>query len=77
MSEADAQFFLPPDATVKKSFSDNRWRVAWHVYRISRCWSLYGELEAFFMCAAYLWHSYTEVTEIACPFDFLKDVTWE
>ena len=71
LSEADAISLLPPDGCVKKSSVDNRWRVAWSVYSISRSWSMYGEVHAFFICAAFCWHNYTLVTEIECPHVFL------
>ena len=77
LSEKDATAIMPPDGSVKKSPVDNRWRVAWSVYTISRSWSMYGEVHAFFICAAFCWHHYTLVTGIECPHEFLKEISWE
>lgn len=77
ISEADALCILPPDSNVKKSIRDNRWRCSWTVYKISRSWAQYGEAQSLLICAAYLWHEYKDVQEVDCPFDFLKDITWD
>ena len=43
LSEEEAAVYLPPDSKVSKSLADNRWRVSWVCFTISRSWAAYGE----------------------------------
>jgi hypothetical protein len=72
LSEHDALNFLPPDSKVYKSNQDNRWKLSWCGYKITRCWTLHGELGAFAQCAAYLWSSYHKFGGQPCPFDWIN-----
>ena len=76
LSEEEAAVYLPPDSKVTKSLADNRWRVSWVCYTISRSWAAYGEWLAFKKCAAYIWSEYTKITTTPCPWSFLADVEW-
>ena len=73
LSEAQALLFLPPDSKVAKSLADNRWRCQWAAVNRSRAWTLYGEVQSFARCAKYLWHHFTRLSGIECPFQFILD----
>lgn len=55
LSEEQALTFLLEGASVLKSRLDNRWRLSLGAQRISRCWTLHGELKAFAICSHFLW----------------------
>ena len=71
LSEEDALAFLPPGSLVTKSVLDNRWRIRWASFSISRAWTLYGELEAFGICAIYLWDVFAKNGGFECPFEWI------
>ena len=71
LSRHEALTFLPPGSTVHKSKLDNRWRAAWSKWSRSRCWTFYGEVEAFAKCARYLWEMYEKTGGEACPFAWI------
>ena len=72
MAEVEALLYLPPDASVSKSRTDNRWRLSWGGFRRSRSWALHGEVEAFSIAAKCIWAQYTRLQEVECPRDFIN-----
>ena len=74
LTEADALSLLPPGSSVTKTNLDNRWKVVWRAFHRSRSWTLYGEVEAFMLCAKYIWTEYSKATTHACPFPFVNEV---
>lgn len=62
---------MPPGGVVRKSSSDNRWRMSLGKYTVSRCWSLYGELPAFSKAARHIWERHAALTGQKCPFEWI------
>ena len=71
LSDVDALSFLPPGSTARKSSQDNRWVLKWSCHQRTRTWTMYGELEAFSLCAVYLWEKYAESGGQKCPHEWI------
>lgn len=72
ITEAEAMAFLPQGASVFRSRLDNRWRMSMGPHRISRCWTLHGELKAFAICARFLWSAHHVAGGEECPFAWIQ-----
>lgn len=73
LSEEQALTFLLEGAPVLKSRLDNRWRLSLGAQRISRCWTLHGELKAFAICAHFLWSVHHRSGGEKCPFLWIAE----
>ena len=71
LSEEEALLFLPPHSHVKKRSIDNRWELKWSCNKRTRTWSRYGEVEAFALCAGYLWDCFHEAGGQKCPHEWI------
>ncbi|CAE7843317.1 unnamed protein product, partial [Symbiodinium necroappetens] len=74
LSESEALSFLPPGSTAKKRSIDNRWDLKWSCNKRTRTWTRHGELEAFALCAGFLWACFHEAGGQACPHDWIKEI---
>ena len=76
VSEEDALLFLPKDASAKKSIAENRWRIKWATYEMSRSWVLYGEVDSFAKCAKHVWSKFALPANggFECSFELINEV---
>jgi hypothetical protein len=72
ITEKHALVYLPEGSRVYRSPLDNRFRLSYKKFEISRSWVLYGELRAFAICAKRVWLEAAKDGWPYCPFDWIN-----